>query len=85
MVTYLKHAVVFMNFMQNKQILVESNKFDACFDMYLQDHPLYKDLAAKFPAFFYSVLTVSGKFQHGWVVGAEGRQESGFKFFKRKV
>jgi len=36
---------------------------------YLQNHLLYKNQAAKFPAildsFFYLVLTVSGEFQHG--------------------
>jgi len=41
-----------------------------------------------FPPFqigFYSVLIVSGEFQHGWVVGARGRQGGGFKFLKREV
>jgi len=56
---------------------------------YLQDHPLYKNLAAEFPAildsFFYSVLIASGNFQHGWVAGAGGRQDGGFKFLKRMV
>jgi len=31
------------------------------------------------------MLTVSGKFQHGWVVGAGDRQEGDFKFLKRDV
>jgi len=49
-----------------------------------QDYPLYKNQAAKFPSildiFFYLVLTVSGKFQYGWVAGAEGGQVGGFTF-----
>jgi len=50
---------------------------------YLQEHPLQKHQAAKSPAIldsFYPVLTVSGEFQHGWVMGAEGGQDGGFKF-----
>ena len=40
---------------------------------YLLDYPLYKNQAAKFPAIldcFYSVSTISGEFQHGWVAEA---------------
>ena len=33
----------------------------------------------------FSVLTISGKFQHGFTVGAEDRQDGGFKIIKRKV
>ena len=43
---------------------------------YFQEHPLYKNQAAKFPAildsFFYLVLTVSGVFQYRWVPGVGG-------------
>jgi len=31
------------------------------------------------------MLIVSGEFQHGWVVGAGGKQDGGFKFLKREV
>jgi len=31
------------------------------------------------------VLTVSGEFQQGWVAGAEGEQDGGFKFLNRKA
>jgi len=31
------------------------------------------------------VLTISSKFKHGWVAGAEGGQDGGFKLLKRKV
>jgi len=34
---------------------------------------------------FYLVLTVSGEFQHGWVVGTEDGQDGGFKFLQRKT
>jgi len=30
------------------------------------------------------VLTASGELQYGWVVGAGGRQDSGFKSERRK-
>jgi len=30
------------------------------------------------------VLAVPGMFQHGWVVGARGRQDGDFKFFEEK-
>jgi len=33
MVTCLKHDIIFTHFMQNKQNLMESGKFDICFDM----------------------------------------------------
>ena len=44
-----------------------------CFTLvsYLQEHPLYKNKAAKFPTIvdsFYLVLTILGEFQHGGVV-----------------
>ena len=41
---------------------------------YLQEHPVYKKEAAKFPAIldFYSMLTVSGDCGWWW---AEGRQD----------
>jgi len=38
-----------------------------------------------FREFFYSMLTVSGVFQHGWVVGAGGGQDGDFKVLKGKV
>jgi len=31
------------------------------------------------------VLTVSGEFQQGWMAGAEGGQDGGFKFIRKKV
>ena len=54
---------------------------------YLQEHQLYKNQAAKFPTILgsiYSVLTVSGKFQQGWVAEAEGGQDGGFNFLRER-
>ena len=48
---------------------------------YLQDYPLYKNLAAKFPTIldsFLLVLTVLGEFQHGWVAEARWRARRWF-------
>ena len=53
---------------------------------YLQDHPLHKNQATKFPAIldiFYLVLSVSSEFQHGQVVEARGGQDGGSKILKR--
>ena len=33
---------------------------------------------------FYAVLTISGVFQHEWVVGAGGRRDNDFNFLKEK-
>jgi len=50
---------------------------------YIQDHSLYKNQTAKFPAIldsFCLVLTISGEFKYRWVAGARGGQNGGFKF-----
>ena len=50
---------------------------------FLQDHSLYKNQTAKFPAILdsFSVLTISGEFKYQWVAGARGRQDVSFKFY----
>ena len=55
---------------------------------YLQDHHCTRIKLPSFLPFWiflYSVLTLSGKFQHGWRAGAGDRQHGGFKFYKRKA
>ena len=54
---------------------------------YLSDHPECtrpKQLSSSQFRYSFYLLTVSGKFQHGWVVGAGGRQDGSFKFFKEE-
>jgi len=51
---------------------------------YLQEHPLCKNQAAKFPTILDNFFTQCSLYQHGWVAGAVGRQDGGFKFVKRK-
>jgi len=50
---------------------------------YLQEHPLYKNQAAKFPIIFDSFLlgvNCIRRVSTWWVVGAEDGQDGGFKF-----
>jgi len=50
---------------------------------YLQDHPLYNKVAAKFPAILDSLVLASSNMD-GWR-GPDGGQDAGFIFLKRKV
>ena len=43
-----------------------------------------QEASSQVPHNFYSVLMASGKFQHGWVVGAGGRLDGSIKSFKRR-